>query len=190
MPGLAGDHAAITNSLLVYKCSSSLLRFEADVFIAGNALAVREAGGGEYLNAMADGEDPLLLGVEFADNVEQAPIVAEILRSAAAQDEDGIITTHIYLVERDVGLQAVTGSLDVGIPPWLKVVHDEMEATNRRGSNRNRPALLAKPMNGIKSFVGFASISGNDQYLRHCSAAILSLRVGRCGGIEVGIDDR
>ena len=130
MPGLAGDDAAIANGLLVDKCSSSLLRFEADVFIAGNALAFREAGGGEYLDAMADGEDPFLLHVKFADNVEQAPIIAEILRSAAAQNEDGIIITHIYLVEREVGLQTVAGTLDIGMPPWLKVVHYETEAAN------------------------------------------------------------
>ena len=66
-------------------------RFEADVFIAGNAFAFGEAGGGEHLDAMADGEDPFLLCVEFADKVEQAPIVAEVLRSAAAQNEDGIV---------------------------------------------------------------------------------------------------
>ena len=104
LPSLAGNHATITNGLLVYKCSSSLLRFEADVFIVSNALASRKAGCGKYLDAMADGEDPFLLHVEFADNVEQAPIIAEVLRSATAQNEDGIIITHIYLVEREVGL--------------------------------------------------------------------------------------
>jgi len=165
LPSLAGDYAAITNGLLVYKCSSRLLRFEADVFIAGNTLAFREAGGDKYLDAMADSEDPFLLHVESADNVEQAPIIAEVLRSATAQNEDGIIIIHIYLVEREVGLQAVTGTLDVGIPAWLKVVHYEMEATNRRSSNRDAPVFLPKPMNRIKRFVGFASISGNDQYL-------------------------
>ena len=100
MPGLTGDHSSITNGLLVYKGSSSLLRFEADVLIAGNALASREVCCGEYLDTMADGEDPFLLHVEFADNVEQTPIIAEVLRSAAAQNENGIIITHIYLVER------------------------------------------------------------------------------------------
>ena len=167
MPGLAGDHAAITNGLLVYKCSSSLLRFEADVFIAGNALAFREACGGEHLDAMADGEDPLLLRVEFADNVQQAPIVAEVLRSTAAQNEDCVVIAHIYLVEREVGLQTVAGTLDVGIPARLKVMHDEMEPTNRRSSNGDAPVFLAKPMNRVKRFVGFAGISGNDQYLCH-----------------------
>jgi hypothetical protein len=174
LPSLAGDYAAIMNGLLVYKCSSSLLRFEADVFIAGNALAFRDAGGGEYLDAMADSEDPFLLLVEFADNVEQAPIIAEVLGSAATQNEDGIIIAHIYLVEREVGLQTVAGTLDVGIPPWLKVVHYEMEATNRRSSNGDAPVFLAKPMNRIKRFVGFAGISGNDQYLWHFSVASLS----------------
>jgi hypothetical protein len=174
LPGLASDYAAITNGLLIYKCSSSLLRFEADVFIAGNALAFREVGGGQYLDAMADGEDPFLLRVEFADNVEQAPIIAEVLRSAATQNEDGIVVIHIYLVERKVGLQTVAGTLDVGIPPWLKVVHYEMEATNRRSSNGYAPVFLAKPMNRKKRFVGFASISGNDQYLWHFSGVSVS----------------
>jgi hypothetical protein len=109
LPGLAGDDAAITNSLLVYKCTSSLLRIEADVFIAGNAFAFREAGGGEYLDAMADGKDPFLLHVEFADNVEQATIFAEVLRSAAAQNEDVITIAYIYLVEREVGYETITG---------------------------------------------------------------------------------
>jgi hypothetical protein len=174
LPGLASDDAAITNGLLVDKCTSSLLRIEANVFIAGDALAFREAGGGEYLDAMADGKNPFLLRIEVADNIEQAPIIAEILRSAAAQDEDGIIVIHIYLIEREVCLQAVAGTLDVGIPSWLKVVHYEMEATNRRSSNGYAPVFLAKPMNRKKRFVGFASISGNDQYLWHFSGVSVS----------------
>jgi hypothetical protein len=142
-----------------------LLRFEADVFIAGNTPAFREAGGGKYLDAMVDSENPFLLHVEFADNVEQAPIFAEELRSAAAQNEDVITITYIYLVEREVGFETVTGTLDLGIATWLKVVHYEMDATNRRSSNGDAPVFLPKPMNRIKRFVGFVSISGNDQYL-------------------------
>jgi hypothetical protein len=72
--------------------------------------------------------------------------------------QDGIIITDIYLVEREVGLQTVSWTFDIGIPPRLKVVHDEVEATNRRGSHGNTPVLLAKPMNGIESFVRFAGI--------------------------------
>jgi hypothetical protein len=150
LPGLAGDDAGIANGLLVYKCSPSLLGFEAHVFIAGNTFAFGEAGGGEHLDAVADDEDPFLLCVEFADNVEQSLIVAKILRSAAAQNQDGIIITDIYLVERDVGLQTVSLTFDIGIPPRLKVVHDEVEATNRRGStltqvgiNGTRVAIVA-----------------------------------------------
>ena len=162
MPGLAGDHAAISNGLLVDKCSSSLFGFEADVLIAGNAFAFREAGGGEHLDAMTDGEDPLLLRLKFADDTNQSPVIAEILGSAAAQNKDGIITPYVHLVEREVGLQTVAGTLDVGVPPWLKVVHDEMESTNRRSCNGGAPVFLAKPMNRVKRFVGFACIAGND----------------------------
>src|SRR5215468_10379869 len=42
-----------------------------------------------------------------------------------------------------------------------------MEATNRRCSNGDAPVFLPKAMNRVKRFVGFAGISGNDQYPRH-----------------------
>jgi hypothetical protein len=144
-----------------------LLDFEADVFIAGNALAFVEAGGGKHMDAMADGEDPFLLRLDFADNFEQGSIVAEILGSAPAQKEDGVIITDIYLVERKVGLDTVAETFDLGIRPRLKVVHNEVKSTNRTGRRGNMPAFLTKPMNGMESFLGFARISGNDQYLRH-----------------------
>ena len=65
LPGLAGDDTAITNGLLVYKCTSSLLCFESEVFIAGNALAFREVGSGEYLNAMGGGPvPPITAGIQ------------------------------------------------------------------------------------------------------------------------------
>ena len=162
LPSLPSDKAAITNSLLVYKCTATLFRFDANVLVAGNAFTFREARGGEYLDAMADGKDPFLLRVELADNIEQPPIVAEVLRSTTSKNENGIVVIHIYLVERDVGLQAVAGALDVGIPPWLEVVHYEMEATNRRSGNGGAPLFLPKPMDRIKRFIRFTGISGNN----------------------------
>ena len=149
MPGLAGDDAAVADSLLVDKCSSSYFSVEADVFIAGNAFALREAGGSEYLNAVANGEDPLLLRVEFADDLEQAQIVAEVLRGTPAQNENGIVIGHVYLVEREVGPETVAGALDVGVPAWFKVVDDEVKAANGWGGNGGLPVCLLKAMNGV-----------------------------------------
>jgi hypothetical protein len=178
LPGLASDYAAIANGLLVDECTSGLLGLKADVFIAGDALAFGESGGGEDLDAVADGEDPFLLRVEFANHIEQAAIIAEVLGSAATQNEDGIVVIYIDLVEREVRLETVAGTLDIGIPPWLEVVHDEMEAAKRRSSNGDAPVFLAKPMNRIKRLVGFASISGNDQYVQHFSGASVSEGLG------------
>ena len=167
MPGLARDDAAITNGLLVYKSSSSQLRFEADMLIAGNAFASGEASGSEDLNAVADGEDPFLLRVKFANHLEQARIIAEVLRSATAQNEDGVIISHLHLVECEVGREAVARALDIGIPPRLEVVHDEMEAANGGCGNGDAPVFLSKPMNRVERFVGFARISRYDQYPCH-----------------------
>ena len=122
LPRLARDYSSVANRLLVHKCSSCLLGLKANVFVAGDSLATRKACRGQHLDTMADGKDPFLLGVKFADNFEQAPIVAEVLRRPAAENQDGVIITHIYLVKREVGLQTVAWTFDVGIPPRLKVV--------------------------------------------------------------------
>ena len=167
LPGLAGDEAAVADGLLVYEGSSGLLGFEADVFVAGDAFAVGSAGGGEDLDAVADGEDPLLLGVEFADDLEEALVVAEVLGGAAAEDEDGVVVGYIDLVEGDVGGEAVAGALDVGVPAWLEVVHDEVEAADGWGGNGGLPVCLLKAMHGVEGFVGFAGVSGSDEYLWH-----------------------
>ena len=167
LPGLAGDDAAVADGLLVYKSSSSNLRVEADVFVAGDAFAFGQAGGGEDLDPVADGEDPLLLRVEFADDLEQALIVAEVLGGAAAEDEDGVVVADVDVVEGEVGCQTIAGALDVGVPAWLEVVHDEVEAANGWGGNGGLPVCLLKAMHGVERFVGFAGVSGNDEYLWH-----------------------
>ena len=167
LPGLAGDEAAVADGLLVYEGSSGLLGFEADVFVAGDPFALGEAGGGEDLDTVADGEDPLLLGVEFADDREQALVVAEVLGGAAAEDKDGVVLGDLDVVEGEVGGEAVAGALDVGVPAWLEVVHDEVKAANGWGGNGGLPVCFLKAMHGVEGFVGFAGVSGDDEYLWH-----------------------
>jgi hypothetical protein len=70
LPGLPGDDATVANGLLGYKSAAGLLGFEADVFIASDALVVGEAGSGKNLDAMANSEDRFLLHVEFANKLE------------------------------------------------------------------------------------------------------------------------
>ena len=70
LPGLGSDDAAVTNGLPRHKCTARLLGLEADMFIASDALVLRETGGGKHLDAMANGENPLLQRVEFTDQIE------------------------------------------------------------------------------------------------------------------------
>ena len=53
---MAGDEAAVADGLLIYKCAAGLFGFEADVFVAGEALALCQAGSGQNLDAVANGE--------------------------------------------------------------------------------------------------------------------------------------
>jgi hypothetical protein len=65
-------------------------------------------------------------------------------------------------------------------------MHYEMEAANRRSSNGDAPVFFPKPMNRVKRFVGFASISGNDQYLWHFQSSVYHPRAP-FGAIELRI---
>ena len=109
LPGLGGDDAAIANRLIGVPCGSRELHFEADVFVAGDALAFGEAGGGEDLDAVADGEDPLALAVEGAGEFEKLRVVAKVLGRAAAEEKDGGVVIDHDLIEGEVGFDAVAG---------------------------------------------------------------------------------
>jgi hypothetical protein len=61
-----------------------------------------------------------------------------------------------------------------------------MEATNRGSSDGGAPVFLTKPMNGVKRFVGFAGISGNDQYVWHFKGQF-TIRKLELGAMEVQI---
>src|SRR5690349_25118138 len=99
LPGLAGNDPAIADGLLGCEGAAGLLGFESDVFIAGDALTLGEAGSGKHLDAMAESEDPLLVCVELPDELEEAAIVSQVLRCTTAEEENGIVIARVYLVE-------------------------------------------------------------------------------------------
>jgi len=67
LPGLGSNDTAIANGLLAHESGTSLLSFESDMFIAGDALILCKTSSGEYLDSMADTEDPLLVYIELSD---------------------------------------------------------------------------------------------------------------------------
>ena len=52
--------------------------------------------------------------------------MAQVLGRPAAEHEDGLVVVDAHVVERQVGLGAVAGLLDVGVPARLEVVDDEV----------------------------------------------------------------
>src|ERR1039457_6548702 len=63
LPRLRGDDPPVAHALLAYELAAGLLRFQTNVLIAGNPLAGRQPRGSQYLDAMADRENPLALPV-------------------------------------------------------------------------------------------------------------------------------
>jgi hypothetical protein len=91
--------------------------------------------------------------------------VAQVLRRAAAYEQDGPIVGHIGFVEGDLGVQTVACALDVGVPTGLEIVHHEMQtALARRGDDRLMTGFL-EAVDGVEGFVALAAVAGDDQDL-------------------------
>src|SRR5437870_1035392 len=60
LPRLRRYDPPVAHGLLIDKRSAGLLRFQADVLIAGHSFASRQPGRRQNLDPVADGEDPFL----------------------------------------------------------------------------------------------------------------------------------
>ena len=83
-PRRAGHQPPVAHDVALHELSADRLDFEAHVLVAGEPLVPGQAGGREQLDAVTDREDPLLARVELPDDVEELPVVAQVLRRPSA----------------------------------------------------------------------------------------------------------
>src|SRR5262249_49750117 len=76
---------------------------------------VDDLGRRQHLDAVADAEDRLAGRVEVPDDLEHTRIDANIFRTAAAGDVDGVIVGLAHLLERLVQLEEMAQLLRVGL---------------------------------------------------------------------------
>ena len=167
-PSLCGDEIAVHHALLVDPLGAGLFDLEADVAVAGQLAAPGDAGGDQDLYAVADGEDPFALLVKIPDELQQLGVVPEKLRGAATDQQHGVVTGGLRLAKRDVGLDQVTGALDVSIPTGLEVVNDPVEPFLFRGTDMRHPTLFLEPMFRVQNLVGLPGIISHYQDFTNC----------------------
>jgi len=163
LPGLPGNDAAVTSDLLTDKGAASLFDFAANVFIAGDARSLYQPRRDEHLNSVANGQDPLFGGTEFPNDFEQTPVITEILRGSAAENQDGLVVAHLYLIKADIGVETIAGSFNISVPSRFEIVHDKMETTHGGRGHYRLPVFFAEAVNGIQRLIGLAAIAGDDQ---------------------------
>jgi hypothetical protein len=112
---------------------------------------------------MADAEDPFALVIELPDDADQARIVPQVFRGAPADQDHRLVLFDDHIVEGHVGLHPVPGSLAVGVPSRLEVVHHEVHALLRRRRDACGVAGFLKPVDGEPGLVTLAAISGHDE---------------------------
>src|ERR1039457_3081653 len=105
LPRLCGYDSPVAHGLLVHKRSSGLLRFQANVLIAGHPLPARQPCRSQYLDAMANGEDPFPLAVELTYDLDHPGVVAQVLRRPAPQDEHRSILLNSDILEPMHGVE-------------------------------------------------------------------------------------
>ena len=62
-------------------------------------------------------------------------IVAQVFRRAAAEHQHRVVLVDAHVIEREIGVGAVARALDVGVPPGLEVMDDEVQAPPARCSD-------------------------------------------------------
>ncbi len=169
LPGLGSDDPAIPNGLLLREPGAGLFRFNAHVFVAGDAPAGKYPGGRQHLDAVADGKHPFSGGLEFPDNFEDQRVIAQVFGGTTAEDQNSLELRRLHLIEGNVSVQSIAGALDVGVPSRLEIVHHQMQAASRRGGYHGTPAFFPESVHGVKGLIGFATVTGNDENLRHSS---------------------
>jgi hypothetical protein len=88
--------------------------------------------------------------------------VAEKLRCAAADQQDGGVTRCLSLAKCDIRLDEVAGALNVGVPARLEVVDDAVQSLLFRGPNVCRPACFLEAVFRIENLVRLTGIIGNN----------------------------
>src|SRR5579862_1046700 len=137
------------------------------MFVTGHASTADQPCSSQHLNAMADGEDPLLRSIESPDNFQQADIVPQVLGRPAAKNERRVIVLDFYLIECQICLEPISLSFNVGVPSRLEVVHHKMQPPACRSRNHGLPAFLPKPVNRVKRFIRLTAITRDDKNSGH-----------------------
>ena len=135
------------------------------MFVARYGAALGETGGGEHLNAVADGEDAFVLSREFAHQGKQAGVVAQVLRSASAQNQDSGKIARRDGRDGDIGFDAVAGTFDVSLPARFGVMQDHVQAPPGRGRNDGCPLRFQETLASVQRLVAIAPISRDNQNL-------------------------
>jgi hypothetical protein len=164
-PSLSGDELAVTHALLIHPFPASQLQFQPHVAVAGHFSLITKTRSNEHLDAVAYRKEALAGLMEALDQLNEAFVVSQEFWSSPAHQDHGFVILCLDLVDGDVCLNQVTGLLDVGVPPRVKIVNHPIE-TLFLGSRDNRDhACLTKTVDGIENFKGFACIIRDDEYL-------------------------
>src|SRR3954454_20723626 len=99
LPCLAGDDASISRDLTGRIGTARMFQLQPHMGIACEAFSLGEAGGRQYLNPMAEREDPFPTPFEFPHHIKQPPVVPQVFRRAASEKQDGVVLVHVYFVE-------------------------------------------------------------------------------------------
>ena len=89
--------------------------FWGDGGVGGDTAMFQDVGGGQDLEAVANGGDGFGKGKEVPDDFQNALVEPQIFRGAAAWDDEGIILGQVDVVERGGQGEVVPWLLGVGL---------------------------------------------------------------------------
>src|SRR5213594_818705 len=168
LPGLRCDDPPVAHALAVHPTTAGLFELEPHVSVAGELFSANDSGDDQYLNAVADGENPFSAAMKLANEADNSRLMPQKLRRTPADAQDGGVLGHFHLSESEGTRDAVAGPFDIGVPVRLEVVKDAMEQLAFRGGDDGTPAGFKEAVPGVVDLERLAGVVGDDQKLfRH-----------------------
>ena len=182
MPGAAADQVAVDDAGLVDEDAAEGRHVQRAFGHGGHfASALERARGRHDLHAVAGHGHRLVFLEEVARDAHQVLVVAQILRRAAAREEEAGILLGLHVAEGDIGLDVIRGLFARDVPGYVGVgrhfVGDAVIQARLGAGDDDLEAVLGEAEEGVKRVHHFGAVADGHQDF--------GSGVGHAGGLRI-----
>ena len=161
--GAAADQVAVDDARFVDEDAAADFEVEFTFGDGGHLSAADTVSVGRDLDAVADAATGFV-GVEHGlGDADKVFVVTDVLRGAAAAEEDAEVVVGVDFAEGDIGLDLVAFPFAGDGPARSHFMHDHLVLAFFRGGDHGEEAGFLEAVVGVEGVDGFGGIAYDDE---------------------------